>query len=353
MKYKSKILYTLIIICILQYFIINPLEKLYCYYFLNNNNDDIIKRPFCFDKTLYCIGMPSGHAEIITILSTVLYYHKYISFIVYITLLSVICLQRVFYNKHTILQVVIGIIFGLLFSFTYIKLESFYFAFIFIYVFVLLFIIFYKVDSLIREPIPEWVDKNMIVTITKKQNTNIFVKLNDIVSVLFDQEISYISWRDLEEYLEKIIEKINKSGIKYDAIIGIKSGGAIISDYISKRLNITNYKVKLSRKEYNCNKTTSLYHVYIDIVKRSLFKNNDTHDICEGISEDLSQKNVILIDELVDTGITMYQSINYLKNEKKVNNIYPVCISSKGRNIQNVDYVIPNRICIFPWGYDN
>ena len=353
MKYKSKILYVLFIICTLQFFLINPLEKLYCYYFLNNNNDDIIKRPYCSDKTLYCIGMPSGHAEIITILSTVLYYHKYISFIVYITLLSIICLQRVISNKHTILQVIIGVIFGLLFSFTYIKLESFYFAFIFIYVFILLFIIFLEVDSKIREPIPEWVDKNMFENIEKKQNTNIIIKINEILSVLFDQEIPYISWKDLEEYLEIIIEKINKSGIKYDAIIGIKSGGAIISDYISKRLNITNYKVKLSRKEYNCNKTTSLYHGYIDIVKRLLLKNNDTYDICEDISEDLSQKNVILIDELVDTGITMYHSINYLKDEKKVNNIYPVCISYKGRNIQNVDYIIPNRICIFPWGYDN
>ena len=34
--------------------------------------------------------------------------------------------------------------------------------------------------------------------------------------------------------LDIIIYKIQESGIKYDAVVGIKTGGAIISDYISK-----------------------------------------------------------------------------------------------------------------------
>ena len=50
---------------------------------------------------------------------------------------------------------------------------------------------------------------------------------------------------ELENYLDIIVERIRNSGKHYDAVVGIKTGGAIISDYVSLKLGLPNYKIKL------------------------------------------------------------------------------------------------------------
>ena len=102
-------------------------------------------------------------------------------------------------------------------------------------------------------------------------------------------------------------------------MIGIKTGGAIISDYISNALQIPNYKIKLTREKYKCNKKSS--HVFDDIIHRSILNNHSNYTICEGIEDNLEGKNVILIDEMVYSGTTMIESIQYLKEKKCEYNI--------------------------------
>ena len=78
--------------------------------------------------------------------------------------------------------------------------------------------------------------------------------------------------------------------------------------------------------------------------------------VCEDIKEPLDNMNVILIDELVVSGETMLTTYNYLKNTKKVNNIYPatIMISPVYNKSLNIDYVIKDGYTvILPWGYDN
>jgi hypoxanthine phosphoribosyltransferase len=168
------------------------------------------------------------------------------------------------------------------------------------------------------------------------------------------QKRTFITWKQLEKYLDIIVEKIKLSGQHYDAIIGIKTGGAILSDYISQKLKIPNYKVKLSRKEYNCNKKE--IDTIDDMLKKRFFKNDEKFTVCEMIDDDLQGKNVILIDEIVSSGKTMSETIRYLKNEKNVNIIYPTTISLN-TNFYNgdidIDHIISESVFIWPWGYDN
>ena len=167
----------------------------------------------------------------------------------------------------------------------------------------------------------------------------------------------YISWEQLEKYLDIIIEKIKNTEpgteIKYDAIVGIKSGGAIISDYVSKKLNIDNYKIKLSNSKYGCNKQS--YHAIIDLFDK-MSNDKKSFNICEPIEEDLEGKNIILIDELVSSGNTIKEAYKYLKQTKKVNNIYVTTIFlNKDLYKQDIkiDYIIDRDIVVWPWGYDN
>ena len=182
-----------------------------------------------------------------------------------------------------------------------------------------------------------------------------YLKVCSIYANSLIQNITFISWRQLENYLDIIIERIKLSGKKYDAVVGIKTGGAILSDYISLKLELPNYKVKLSRKEYNCNKTP--HNLINDIFQKKLLNNLGEFTVCEGIDDNLEGKNIILIDELVSSGKTMSETYNYLKNEKQVNEIYVTTISLCKKTYDDIqfkiNYVLPKTVLIWCWGYDN
>ena len=146
-------------------------------------------------------------------------------------------------------------------------------------------------------------------------------------------------------------EKIQNTNIKYDAIVGIKSGGAIISDYISNKMNIKNYKIKVKDEILNCGKNINLY-LELKLTFKKYILNQTKYEICEKIDDDLTNQNIILIDEQIDSGITMDTCINYLLS-KNINNIYPVVISDKNMNT-NVNSILSNTyFSVWPWGYDN
>lgn len=268
------------------------------------------------------------------------------------------CYQRIITNKHTLLQTIIGVTFGLLYSNIYLKIGLSYKSLIFalFVAFIYINIIILNIDNKVNKKIPKWVDKKMLKDIEKKRNAIYSVKFTSIiVAPLRQSTCLFISWKDLEYYLDMIVENIRKTNIKYDAIVGIKTGGAIISDYISKKLNIKNYKIKISKKKYNCNKNSKDFfnNYYSEYIKQE----KSEFIICNNINDDLENKNIILIDELVSSGNTMEFAIDYLLS-KNVTTIYPTSIVSDIKNkifIHNLklNYILENAIYVFPWGYDN
>ena len=79
--------------------------------------------------------------------------------------------------------------------------------------------------------------------------------------------------------------------------------------------------------------------------------------MCEGINDNIKNKNIILIDELVLSGRTINKSIEYLLN-KEVKEIYPVSIIAKNdvklvNNYKLNSLIKDNYAIVWPWGYDN
>lgn len=353
--------YFIIILGLLHYCFLNGLEKILFQLFTKPN--EIILRPENDCKTIKnvptkCLGMPSGHAEITTIICYILYKYNYISLPILIIIIISMCLQRIITKRHTALQTIVGVIFGLIYSNIYlcvgISYKTVLLAVLFIFTFIN--IIMLKMDYILSQKVPDWVDKSMMKSITNKINVPYYLKFFSIVVSPVHQNIFlYISWKDLEYYLDKTVENILKTNIKYDAIVGIKTGGAIISDYISQKLNIKNYKIKISRKDYNCKKSTKdSISNWIDMY---MFKKEYEYIICEGIDDNIEGKNIILIDELVCSGQSMSAAIEYLKT-KKVNNIYPTTIITAADTLKN-NYKLNTIIksdtmnTIWSWGYDN
>ena len=365
-KLSLSIILILFIIALVHYCFINGLEKMIFSIIFKNNNH--IERPIksCngqINTPVKCLGMPSGHVEISTILCFILYSFKYISLPILFIIISGTILYRVILFKHTILQTIIGFFFGIFYSYMYLNIgisyKSILFSFFIIFIYINIIVIF--IDYLINiNPIPDWVDNNMKDSMYNKKNVSYFVKYVSVFVPSFEQNrFLFMDWNELEKYLDKIIEKIKKSGIKYDAIVGIKTGGAIISDYISQKLHIKNYKIKVSNKKYKCKKNSSnffksFYEKYIICTDKK-----EEYIICEEIIDNIEGKNIILIDECVGSGKTMNTCIHYLNN-KKVNSIYATTIFvDDSFNIENnikLDYIFKGKSnfnTIWPWGYDN
>ena len=341
-----------------NYFIQNGLEKIFFETYFNKFN--FIKRPLkkCFNNFIgvNCIGMPSGHTETITIFCCLLYFYKIIPLWFCIFLIFITALQRIITNMHTLIQVLFGIFFGFIYAQIYKYLNFCFISFLIILFigFILSLLVIYKIDKQINNKIPNWIDKTMLESIKKKQNSPLYIKICSIYINSFIQNITYINWKQLENKLDEIINEIKKSKEKFDVVVGIKTGGAIISDYISLKLGLPNYKIKISRSNYNCNKQP--YHVVNDIFQKQILNEFGKYTICEDINENLQNKNIILIDEHVSSGKTMEETYNYLKNEKLVGYIYPTSITlnkKKYKSKLKINYLNNETIFIFPWGYDN
>jgi hypoxanthine phosphoribosyltransferase len=358
MKLNYIILITIFCILVYHYYIQNNLEKIFFEIYLNYEN---VKRPekICnsnLNKGLKCFGLPSRHAELSAILFFLLYFKNFISLNVCLFFIFIFSTQRFIYEMHTITQIIIAVILGFIYSQIYIFYNFSFYSFLIVFFigFILNFLTVYKIDIDLKEPIPKWVDNEMIPSIKKKLETPYYLRFLSIYANAINTGTTYISWHELENYLDIMIEKIKLSDVKYDAVIGIKTGGAIISDYISNKLGLQNYKIKLSKNEYNCDKKP--IDTINEVFQRQILNKFGKYKVCEGIDDNLKGKNIILIDEMVSSGTTMSESINYLRNEKHVNIIYPTCISLSTQKYKKdiyINKVIPNLVFVWPWGYDN
>ena len=115
----------IIIVSLYHYCIQNKLEKKCSKYYFNYEE---VKRPlpkcssYLSDKPLKCIGMPSGHAETITILSSLLYLYDFIPLWICLILILIFSGQRITSDMHTLSQVLAGIFLG----YSYAKLYHYF-----------------------------------------------------------------------------------------------------------------------------------------------------------------------------------------------------------------------------------
>lgn len=133
MKYNIILLSIIILFSLYHYFIHNGLEKKFIQTYFDYN---LVKRPLlnCSNKNsctrLGCIGMPSGHAETSAVFFFLLYFKKFIPLWICLLSVSLISIQRVTTNMHTLSQVIVGAILGFLYATMYIKFNLSLFSFI-------------------------------------------------------------------------------------------------------------------------------------------------------------------------------------------------------------------------------
>lgn len=199
----------IIFVSIYHFHIHNSLEKMFSQVYFDY---DEVKRPLPKCKSgdnsslLRCIGMPSGHAETSSVFSFLLYFYKIIPLWVCLFIISVISVRRIVSGMHTLNQVIVGAILGFIYAFIY---KNFTLGFIIILIIGLLLAVLsiYKIDRQVYGPIPLWVDKSMYESIKKKQSSPFYIKVGSIYANVLVKKRTFISWDELEKYLDKMIER--------------------------------------------------------------------------------------------------------------------------------------------------
>lgn len=332
-------------------FIINPIEKKIYQLCFGNSERPLEKCKSSND--FECFGMPSGHTELATIISLMLYSKKYISLFVACIIIFIFAMQRIVTSRHSITQVIAGFVLGLLYSLIFVKLYKNLYIIIFIILlsFVLSCIYIAIINKKIKE-YPDWVlsDSSLEPILKKKYNVPFYAKFSDALFLS-----RYIEWKELENNMDVLISKIKQSRTNFDAVVGIKSGGAILSKYIANKLGLKCYYIKISDKDDGCDK--KIFASAINYGIKKLTNTQKEYTICEGISENLMGKKILLIDEQIASGNTMKNAIDYLYNTKNVSFVLPCTIylnsNQKIINSSEILYIFKHKNYIWSWGFDN
>jgi hypoxanthine phosphoribosyltransferase len=306
--------------------------------------------------------MPSGHSEVGVIVCLLLLNLRVLKTWVAAVIILLVGLQRVYDTKHTLNQVIAGWSIGAVYALFYIYLwnqqgkTTALFVSVVISV-VLAIVLTYMIDKKVHEPVPNWVDPSLMSIIQKKQDASYVNKFMYSMLPIFCMNFSpFYSWKRLEEVSDKLIEKLKDK--KIDVIVGVKSGGAIVASYFHAKMPGTKlyyFKSKRTKKD-----DTSNTNVINDLYEKAVLKKVHDMTVVEGIDADISNKNVLLLDETIESGQSILFAKNYLETVKNVKHVTigTININTKYSNF-NIDeydsvyYSKTENVTIWPWGYDN
>lgn len=141
-----------------------------------------------------------------------------------------------------------------------------------------------------------------------------------------------LTWNDIEEQCKVLAKEIEERAISFDAIIGIARGGWIPARLLSDLLDsdeVDTVRVKFYKSVGQTAKEPVILHP---------------------IQIDIEDKEVLLVDDIADTGESLATTVDHLK-EKKAKSIFVVTLLKKPISKFTPDLFAqetPDWV-IFPW----
>jgi len=109
----------------------------------------------------------------------------------------------------------------------------------------------------------------------------------------------FISDTEIAEIVHSISNKINNSGVKDPLFIAVMNGAFLFAADVMRKITISNAE--------------------ISFIKLSSYEGTETTgkvDELIGVSDDISGRNIIVLEDIIDTGITLEKIISLLKKEE-------------------------------------
>ncbi len=144
-----------------------------------------------------------------------------------------------------------------------------------------------------------------------------------------------LSWQDIEKCVQQLADNIRESRFTPDILVGITRGGLIPLALLSEELDITNI-ITFSATSYSGTRRGELLITYRPAV-------------------DLRGKKVLLIDEIADSGTTLFAIAHELKEKYYVSELKTAVLAINQQHcIQHPDYfcIEDTRWIVFPWEKD-
>lgn len=140
--------------------------------------------------------------------------------------------------------------------------------------------------------------------------------------------------------LDDVCMEVMEDGYKADIVIGIKSGGAFIANYIA--LYIPVEEVDYIRVSHYSDKSRS--------VVKSLSQLNKKAKVSEKNKVSVADKRVLLVDDQTATGASLIAGTTFME-EQGAREVRTLCLFSKHSYL--VDYYAKHGLGVyFPWGKD-
>src|SRR3989338_9053529 len=122
-----------------------------------------------------------------------------------------------------------------------------------------------------------------------------------------DTDMIKLTWEDIERTTDELVEKIKAVGFKPDYIIGLATGGLIPLYFLASKLENNRNILTISVNSYEKDKKGDLKISYLPKI-------------------DLSNKKILLVDDIAGTGDTLKEISNVLVNKYKVRKLKTVTI---------------------------
>ena len=144
----------------------------------------------------------------------------------------------------------------------------------------------------------------------------------------------FISDTEIAEIVYSIANAINNSGIKDPLFISVLNGSFMFSSDIMKKITIPNTEISF-------------------IKLSSYLGTESTGEVNEliGLGKDIRNRNIIILEDIIDTGITLEKIISLLKKEdvadiKVVTLLFKPDAYQKQINIDFIGKSIPNDFVV-------
>ncbi len=141
-----------------------------------------------------------------------------------------------------------------------------------------------------------------------------------------------VSWKQIDELVEKIARDIATAGFKPDLLIGITVGGLIPLALLAKKLGVRDV-------------TTISAASYADMQQGAIAVSNIP-------SVDMKDRNVLLVDEIADTGETLRGVIKILQTKCNANILKAATLivrTDKCKTRPDFFALEADRWVVFPW----
>jgi len=146
-----------------------------------------------------------------------------------------------------------------------------------------------------------------------------------------------LSWEDVEKAIDELADKIEASGFKPDYIVGVTTGGLIPLSLLAKKLQIDKI-LTVSASSYEKDKQKELKITYLPEI-------------------DLSNKKILLVDEIAETGTSLKGITQAITDKYKLKELKTATLGvNKDKCTFWPDfYVIVEQgdWVVFPWEKEN